>query len=99
MKGSISFSHAAEWMFFGDRVLSVLKTLYLKSVPGITKYKIISSSVQPHFFGLKISVLSLELQIEELGTLILWKVHMKTNEEDILIYAHLFTLEKRGFYP
>jgi len=43
-------------------------------------------------------VLSFELQMEELGTLIFWEVHMKINEKNVLIYAHLFTLEEGGFY-
>lgn len=43
-------------------------------------------------------VLSLELQTEELGTLISWEVHMKINEENVLTYAHLLTLEEGGFY-
>lgn len=43
-------------------------------------------------------MLSLELQTEELGTLISWEAHTKINEENVLIYAHLFTLEEGGFY-
>lgn len=43
-------------------------------------------------------VLSLELQTEELGTLISWEVHVKINEKNVLTYAHLLTLEEGGFY-
>lgn len=46
----------------------------------------------------QILVLSLYLQTEELETLISWKDPMDIHEQDVIIYAHLFTHEQRGFY-